>query len=1004
MGVFVGEARQRVVDDLVDRVQRLQHPELVVLSAPLGSGKTRIVQEVYRRLAAEQSEPRYWPPAIIDPDEAGIDPGRNRKLVSPAQVSAVRGADMRFLWWGVSCQERQTGRLLDAVLGDGEELTRHAAAMYARWSNGRKLKKLLRDPETHARATAFVGLIGAVAGPLGLLAGAAAKGFELVTLVLDTKDQVDDARDLADAARGAIEEVRDRARDVDEGATIDLTSTERLAEVELMATSLCASVAGAPRLPTIIVVDDAHWADANVIHLLRTIVAHPDAPVLVVATTWPEKLAAQQLALDETGLAHVAAAHHTRTTVHELEQLGADALGDLVRELAPRTAPGIVAALGARADGNPLALRLMLARQVVRESVVDDALTLTPAEIAAIQSDIHSLYRDLWNELPDAVRTTLCAAAMLDEDVVVPLAVAAATAMGVAAAAERLGEAETPYRWVREVEDLVVRFTEVVRRDLAHDHEVAEARRAAARTALVTEASARALAGDLPPAVHERVLRAIVTFSREGLNEDISLAYAAARALADLTAARYDDMDELAARQAVVDWSRQLFTGDDVGQLVVDLHALAGSAADVGSHALAAACYQESHHLLVTLAERRPDSLEALRNLSVSHNRLGDLAAASGDLVGARRQFEEGLAIALVLVERQPDSIAALRDLGVSRSKLGDVAVAVGDLVAARERFEEAHDLMVTLAEQRPDRLEALRDLSVSHNRLGDLLVALGDLVGARGRFEEALSMREQLMERQPNSLEALRDLFVSHNKLGEVAVELGDHAVARERFEDGLAITRKLVDLQPDSIEALRDLNIIHNKLGLLAVELGDLVGARERVEEGLAIALVLVERQQDSIEALRDLSVSHNLLGDLARRAGDLTAASEHLRIDLDLAQRLADLQPDSVEARRDVVLSRSAMARVTTGVERREHLRAGLEAAADLLVVVGSHFDAPSLAVDQVLGYLGSFADGDGLIDEESFLFAINVAARARDHGAELPPPLVEVMDQALADDDG
>ena len=43
-----------------------------MLTSPPGWGKTRIVQELYERLAADQPEPRYWPAAIDQADGAGM--------------------------------------------------------------------------------------------------------------------------------------------------------------------------------------------------------------------------------------------------------------------------------------------------------------------------------------------------------------------------------------------------------------------------------------------------------------------------------------------------------------------------------------------------------------------------------------------------------------------------------------------------------------------------------------------------------------------------------------------------------------------------------------------------------------------------------------------------------------------------------------------------------------------------------------------------------------------
>ena len=85
---FCGLSRRLLVDGLVSvfgQVLSAGGPCLVSLEAPSGWGKTRVGREFYARLAAGQSEPRYWPAAIEDPDQA-------RKAVRPARFERPGGS------------------------------------------------------------------------------------------------------------------------------------------------------------------------------------------------------------------------------------------------------------------------------------------------------------------------------------------------------------------------------------------------------------------------------------------------------------------------------------------------------------------------------------------------------------------------------------------------------------------------------------------------------------------------------------------------------------------------------------------------------------------------------------------------------------------------------------------------------------------------------------------------------------------------------------------------
>lgn len=103
--MFVGEHRRSEVERLCRsfaRVVRLGRPSMIVHIAPPGWGKTRIVQEFYRSIAAEQPAPPFWPP-VIAPDSPSGDPVAGlmvaRKAVRPAgPPRPPDGATLPWLW------------------------------------------------------------------------------------------------------------------------------------------------------------------------------------------------------------------------------------------------------------------------------------------------------------------------------------------------------------------------------------------------------------------------------------------------------------------------------------------------------------------------------------------------------------------------------------------------------------------------------------------------------------------------------------------------------------------------------------------------------------------------------------------------------------------------------------------------------------------------------------------------------------------------------------------
>jgi hypothetical protein len=109
------------------------------------------------------------------------------------------------------------------------------------------------------------------------------------------------------------------------------------------------------------------------------------------------------------------------------------------------------------------------------------------------------------------------------------------------------------------------------------------------------------------------------------------------------------------------------------------------------------------------------------RDLSVSHNKVGDLAVAAGDLPAARDAYTASLAIAQRLADADPGNAGWQRDLSVSHEKVGDLAVAAGDFAAARSAYEAGLTISNRLAALDPSNAQWQNDLQWLRQRLDDL-------------------------------------------------------------------------------------------------------------------------------------------------------------------------------------------------------------------------------------------------------------------------------------------
>ncbi len=207
---------------------------------------------------------------------------------------------------------------------------------------------------------------------------------------------------------------------------------------------------------------------------------------------------------------------------------------------------------------------------------------------------------------------------------------------------------------------------------------------------------------------------------------------------------------------------------------------------------------------------------------------VGRLAYVRRDLTESSRAYEEALALCRQRSQTQGATPEALRDLSVSLNKMGDIRSARGELAEAAEAYEESLALSRQLREVMGATPEALRDLSVSLDRVGDIRSAGGELAEAAEAYEESLALRRQLREVMGATPEALRDLSVSLNRVGDIRSAGGELAEAAEAYEESLALSRQLREMLGDIPQVKQDLHYVLIRIAAARHALGDEQGAQ--------------------------------------------------------------------------------------------------------------------------------------------------------------------------------
>ncbi len=451
---FAGEARHLLLEGLVacfDRVVALGQPLWVSLEAPSGWGKTRVVRELYARLAAtRQPAPAYWPADLVDPHE---DLSSRRKRTSPRVVHEP-GSIPEWLWWGITCSSRN-GVASVALAQDVTELEAHAPYLELRLRRGDLATRVGQAAAGASRAAADY-LVGNVAESF-------VPGFDIV-------------KQLAQFSWGALRAAQDRRELLGSDAAIAADHGELIAGVAATITRL--AEAG---VPVVVFVEDWHAADGSLAALLGRLVS-ARGPILIVTTAWPGHIEAKPHVIDALTIesdrvirvdeesARLPSPFARGAGLGELEP---KALAGIVRHVYPDVDAATASAIAARYP-NPYAVELFCSLTRIRMRAARGPLTMTTAELEAFPAGVTDLYRQLWKELPESARIALALATLgipRELDSALGSSTLWNTAMladvvddvglpGADDVQEALATAPTAYAWARVVSDTLHRFVE----------------------------------------------------------------------------------------------------------------------------------------------------------------------------------------------------------------------------------------------------------------------------------------------------------------------------------------------------------------------------------------------------------------------------------------------------------------------------------------------------------------------------------------------------------------
>lgn len=393
---------RRIVEELASRLRALQSgdltaPRVVLLRAPAGEGKSRIIRELFSKLREKGPEPRYWPPLSGAGRSGPADPVECRNEVTPEGCIWPEHALPSFGWWSFDGARISTSAAYSAVAAARPQWEAHGLALMLAWNEATGLWTRAVTEHSQVDEGLLEEVRDASEGALEAVLSEANVAVPFVGALEDWGWR--GGRALAQRQQDPRMSGADLDRDLGR-QPLDSEASEGIALGRTLRSL------SHPKLPAVIVVENMNLMGSELTALVEEVsVADPEHPVLVIGTVLPDGPQHEQFTSWFTR-------SRGRVEMIDVPGLAAADLITLLREHAPHTEDATAMRVVARLGG-PLHLGLWLTSRAIRRhieehagAIVQDAVTL-PEHAADV-------LRQRWEELPGIVRRVLASAAAVN--------------------------------------------------------------------------------------------------------------------------------------------------------------------------------------------------------------------------------------------------------------------------------------------------------------------------------------------------------------------------------------------------------------------------------------------------------------------------------------------------------------------------------------------------------------------------------------------------------------
>jgi len=358
------------------------HPQLVILLADSGYGKTRIIHEFYHQVSTQFDPKSYWPDDLGSIEKTGEETSLNVNPTFP--LGKAIDTEIPWLWWGLRWTPEQRNNVNIKIMNNFDRLIPHFEPILKSRDNDQVVKKVLLKV-----GSVFCGLMG-----LGNLELAAAAGGLVKEIFSNHKKHAKDSsfnEDRNKEKRKPIEDVLDLFR---------VALSKKNKEME--------------GLPFILFLDDAQWIDETGIELVKRLLVEATAnnwPLMVIATHWhkewnlssTEKTNLNGLVndLQTKGSGWVIPANWSPLSLGKLQETNEVLLAEL-----PMLSDEVNTKIINQVDGNPLYLQQIILELISDSDHFEGATKDSPLseygleELDEImQTDLHQLFKKRFKRL-----------------------------------------------------------------------------------------------------------------------------------------------------------------------------------------------------------------------------------------------------------------------------------------------------------------------------------------------------------------------------------------------------------------------------------------------------------------------------------------------------------------------------------------------------------------------------------------------------------------------------